>query len=338
MYLIRASLLLALSALLALPALANQEGVNLIQNAGAEDSAGSTSYSSTIAPAGWSVTGTFSAVRYDIGDSSEMTPDDSEGIAGGTNLFWGGRSAVSTASQTIDISALAARVDAGINATLSAYIGGYLSQADDMVITATFLDLSGNALGSMQIGPATAAERANKTTYLFEKANIQIPAGSRSVHVMMVVTRSSGTSNDGYADNLRFVIGEAASTTSNVLNPQTTLEDPPAVTVKNRSATLIFRKFKKASLKAAAAQAAVLYDSAAPAAKKKKLEIVYVATVSTVGAGTKKNIKKTAKKNSLTIKNLAPGNYTVSYQVRAVQGKKVKLSTNVSPAATFTVQ
>lgn len=90
-----------------------------------------------------------------------------------------------------------------MNVTLSGYLGGYSNQDDDMVVTATFLDGSGGQLGSpVQIGPVTAADRADVTTLLARSTSGAVPPRTRSIRVTMTATRFQGTANDGEADNL----------------------------------------------------------------------------------------------------------------------------------------
>jgi hypothetical protein len=48
-------------------------------------------------------------------------------------------------------------------------------------------------------------------------------------------------------------------------------------------------------------------------------------------------LKETEKRNTLTLKNLAPGNYTVSYNLTPVMGDKVLAHDHAGPGATFTV-
>lgn len=324
------------SFLICVPTHANTLGANLVVNSGAEDSAGAPDYQTPIAPTGWNISGTFSAIGYvGTGSSSELDGNDSGAIAGGTNFFWGGTSALSTAQQSIDISALASQIDGGLAATLSAYLGGFQTQGDNLSISATFLDGSGTALGSMQIGPVAPSQRNFDTQLVFVKSVQTVPIGSRSVSITMTATRENGASNDGYADNLRFVLGNESVAASKTLTPKTSIENPPTIMIKGKSkATVVMQKFNKVDLKTAR-----LVTAAAAKDSKNKLEISYSVTVAKQAATSKKDIKRqTSKKNQVTFLNLGPGNYTATYSVKAVQGKKVKIQTNVSPAQPFTVQ
>jgi hypothetical protein len=148
----------------------------------------------------------------------------------------------------------------------------------------------------------------------------------------------AGSSNDGYADNLRFVLGNASVASSTTLTPDTTIEDPPVVTVKGKKATVLMQKFSKVSLTNTSGRFARALASRAKA-KPKKVEIMYSATISLLGSTSKKDIKtKTSKRNQITFSGLKPGDYTATYRVKAVQGKKTRIQTDPSPAQTFTIQ
>ncbi len=162
-------------------------------------------------PPGWTVTGDFTVVQY---GAAGGFPDStvSASIAGGQNFFAGGNAAVSTASQTVDVSGSAAAIDANSQAvSLSGDLGGYATQDDSMTVTATFLSASGGALGSLTIGPVTQADRNGQTTLLPRSGSATLPAGTRSIQVVMTATRQEGTYNDGYADNLSLTLGSATS-------------------------------------------------------------------------------------------------------------------------------
>jgi hypothetical protein len=184
---------------------------NLIQNPGAEAGPGASSFPSVVPPTGWITSGNFTACQYAIGAATDPNPEDSAAIGGGTNYFAGGPSnAFSTARQVIDLSGRATGIDAGgLTATLSGYLGGFLSQNDRMQVVATFRsapDGTGSDLGSMTIGPVLPADRASETKLVFRSANAAIPAGTRSVDILLVANRAEGEYNDAFADNLSFEV------------------------------------------------------------------------------------------------------------------------------------
>ena len=56
------------------------------------------------------------------------------------------------------------------------------------------------------IGPVTNVDRANATGLQFREATGEIPIGTETVHFTLNMSRLAGSYNDGYADNLSFVL------------------------------------------------------------------------------------------------------------------------------------
>ena len=159
------------------PAGAVSSGGNLLQNPGAEAGPGGTDSSGAMPPPGWTVTGDFTAVQY---GAAGGFPDStvSASIGGGHNFFAGGNAAVSTATQTVDVSGSASAIDANTETvSLDGDLGGYATQDDSMTVIATFLSASGGALGSLTIGPVTQTDRNGLTTLLPRSGTSSAPAG-----------------------------------------------------------------------------------------------------------------------------------------------------------------
>jgi hypothetical protein len=198
------SALVAVAALLAgAPAAsaAASFGTNLIVNGDAETNTVSDFASS----AG------FQTLGYAFGGGFPVAGDP--GVSeGGSYFFYAGETAVTTASQSIDVSALASAIDAGTSGyKLSALLGGYLSQDDDASLSLTFLSAGSLTLGSAAIGPVTAADRGNLTALLDRSTNGFVPIGTRAIDVLLTQTRFEGFSNDGYADNLSLVLSKGSA-------------------------------------------------------------------------------------------------------------------------------
>lgn len=183
---------------------------NLVQNPGGEADVGANDANTTVVPQGWSTTGTFTAVRYGAPDF--LTTAFAAQIGGGNTFFSGGKNApVSTATQTIDVSAAAADIGAGgVQAKLSAYLGGYTSQRDAGMVDATFLSATDAALGTVRVGPVGPADRQSKTTLVQRSATTQVPKGTTKIRVVLTSTRADGTYNDGYFDNISLELGAAS--------------------------------------------------------------------------------------------------------------------------------
>jgi hypothetical protein len=178
---------------------------NLLANPGAEDGTGSTDSScgaGGTTPGWMGTTGGFTAVQY--GTSSYPSQSVSNAIGGGQNFFTGGCSDTASGSQFIDLSAYSADINAGhIRANLSAYLGGYLTQEDSAMVTVYFTYPGADTpLGSIVIGPVTAADRNDQTTLVYRQAQAQIPGGTTELQVFLQFTRYTGADDDGSADNV----------------------------------------------------------------------------------------------------------------------------------------
>src|SRR3984957_18485888 len=150
---------------------------NLLQNPGGEAGLGSTgpNCGSGVTVPGWTGTSGFTAVQY--GTGSYPSQPVSDAIGGGSNFLTGGCTSGADAGQTIDVSPYAADIDAGhIRVTLSADLGGYLTQEDDAQVTVSF-EAGDSNFGHVTVGPVSAADRGDQTTLLARQTQSIIPAG-----------------------------------------------------------------------------------------------------------------------------------------------------------------
>jgi hypothetical protein len=192
----------------------------LLINPGAEAGACASDGTTLEAIPGWTTTSNFTVVCY--GNSSSYPETSvSTAIGGGNGFFAGGASGTpNTATQTVDVSSATSEIDAGtVQANLSGYLGGYGTQGDNMVVTAAFLNSLGQSLSSFQIGPVLPADRNNVTTLLARSASAAVPSGTRSIRVTMTATRTDGSYNDGYADNLSLTLGPKVSLSRLTVTP-----------------------------------------------------------------------------------------------------------------------
>lgn len=138
----------------------------------------------------------------------------------GAQFFAGGGTGNSALSQTIDVSAAASAIDAGgVPAIMSGWLGGWSSQNDRVGMTATFQNASGASLGTAAIAAVTNKDRGNTTEFLSRAVSSTLPKGTRSVRVDLNFTWTSGSTTDGYADDLSLTIG--ASVPTPALTPPT---------------------------------------------------------------------------------------------------------------------
>jgi hypothetical protein len=181
---------------------------NLLKNGGADLGPAVSDASGVVATIpSWTRTGSFTVVKYGApGGFPDATV--SQTIKGRANFFAGGPSnPKSGATQVVDVTRYKAAIDAGKRkATLAGFLGGYATQDDALTVTATFLSATGKALGVLKIGPVGAAARKNVTALIQRTASEPVPKTTRSILVRLKAARTSGSYNDGYADNLLLVL------------------------------------------------------------------------------------------------------------------------------------
>ena len=190
---------------------------NLIENPGAEDYTAATALG---APAGDTQT-----VADCWSSSSPLTaPDGTQESAAssypgvtGSRVFYGGTNpstvavagVTTTGSQLIDVSALKA---GGQPFKLTGDLGGYSTQSDYAVVQATFEDANGASLGTAEIGPATAADRADVSELIPDGDYGTVPTGTEKILVTIITQAiNSGADSDGTADDLNLTIGQSAT-------------------------------------------------------------------------------------------------------------------------------
>jgi hypothetical protein len=183
-------------------------GPNLVFNGDAEYNRGFNSSSTQQYAAGWDDPGPggVTLLNYQAGNGYPTLTDPGP-TNRGKNFFSGGTNASSAMTQRIDVSNLASTIDTGtLDFTLSAWLGGFGTQTDSASVVAHFLNAANNEIGTSQLAPVTAADRANITKLMFRQNIGDIPALTRSVRLELIATRASGD-NDGYADNIAFMLG-----------------------------------------------------------------------------------------------------------------------------------
>lgn len=141
-----------------------------------------------------------------------------ETFDGGLGLFYGS-GGVSEATQIIDLSASAPAIDNGeVDALLSAYIGGYTTQADNAAVSYVFRDAGGATLSSVTFGPVLMLDRGGVSGFVPFERTERLPEGTRDVVVTMRMVRSIAPYNDGYVDNVSLVLDAP----SPIANPDST--------------------------------------------------------------------------------------------------------------------
>jgi len=150
--------------------------------------------------------------NYGGNDSITVIKYGSSGFpaaGGGENLFAAGGNADATMTQTIDLSTLAATIDAGINFQLDAHLGGD-SGSDRADLSVEWFDDSESSLGSALINGTVAAGGL-----LLNRRGAVVPTGARSAVVSLTMF---GT--DIYADDISLQL-----TANDVINTSTLIGD-----------------------------------------------------------------------------------------------------------------
>ena len=68
------------------------------------------------------------------------------------------------------------------------------------------MDSGGSEIDSVTIGGASVADRGGATALLYDATAGSVPSLTKDIRVVLEMTRVMGGSNDGYADNLSFLL------------------------------------------------------------------------------------------------------------------------------------
>lgn len=120
----------------------------------------------------------------------------------GSKMFTG-LSGQAAGFQTLALGALAGQP---LHYELSGWLGGWAAQGDNALLYVSFLDAQDNEIGHALIGPLTPADRGNQTGLFLRTASGELPASTSSLMFSLSMERLGGGDNDGYADNLSFVV------------------------------------------------------------------------------------------------------------------------------------
>ena len=176
-------------------------GKNLVVNGDAESGTGTASATPASSISGWTVAASPAVILYTAGDRLNLK---SLGPANrGKNYFAGTTTAKATLTQKIDVSSAASGIDAGtVSYDASGYLGGANGDSSQMIVT--FQNTAGASVGTFTLGPVTDTDKAQSDALYFRRKLGQMPSGTRSVTIEIDLLRSSGSNNDGCADNISF--------------------------------------------------------------------------------------------------------------------------------------
>jgi hypothetical protein len=170
----------------------------LVRDASAELATGATDGYTVVPIPGWITTGNFTAARY--GEWGCPSVDQAARIGGGKIFFYGGPdNARSTARQDVRLVGRSTAIDQGrLKVKLSAWLGGYDGQGDSARLLVQFRDSLGGNLGWAQTPKVSASD----SVLVHKTASKRIPAGTRSLRVVLISIRADGSYNDGMFDKI----------------------------------------------------------------------------------------------------------------------------------------
>jgi hypothetical protein len=171
-------------------------GSNLVVNGDAEQ--GTT---------GWTDYSTYSMFQSVDYGNNWVKPTEPGPVDRGAHMF-AGLGAFAVGFQTLDFGTTTTQA---IGFELSGWLGGWLAQGDNALFYVQFLDDFDNEIGGAAIGPVSPGDRNNQTGLLYRETDGFVPIGTSKVSFWLSMERLGGGDNDGYADNLAFVLDAPAS-------------------------------------------------------------------------------------------------------------------------------
>lgn len=182
--------------------------VNLVFNGDAELDRGMPDQQIHQNIAGWNNPGPFGVTVVEYGSPDGYPgPDDPGPSQRGRNFFCGGASGVSTATQRIDLFAIADAIDSTEAVfTLAACLGGYADQRDYATVSVRWFDEDMHVLGITRLDPVMPDEREGATGLFRKEATGTPPSMARWAEVEIMCVRDAGSGNDGYVDDVSLVI------------------------------------------------------------------------------------------------------------------------------------
>lgn len=180
-------------------------GVNLIVNGNAESGTSSSTGDPVVVP-GWTTSAAFTVIPYGAAGGYPTTSDPVPPDHGNQFFAGGNNAALSTATQTIDLSANSTDINTGnVAYDLAGWFGGFSTDPDSATLTATFFNGATN-LGSAIVGPSTPSDRGFATGFVLKEKTGRIPVNATSVVLTQRMNRANGNSNDGYADSFSLIL------------------------------------------------------------------------------------------------------------------------------------
>lgn len=190
------------AAMFATPVLAASSG-NLIVNGNGENGLCAKEWDQATTVPGWTMTQGNPVVQcYTV--ASVGTPNSS---LQGNSFLADGPYGDSAMNQSVSVASAASAIDTGsVTYNLSGWLGGYTTYGGQATVTSTFLNVSGQSLGTATIGPVSAWDRGYITKLLARSTTGNVPVGTRSIRTQVAFNNTNGYMNVGYADNLSLTL------------------------------------------------------------------------------------------------------------------------------------
>jgi hypothetical protein len=151
---------------------------------------------------GWTGYAGYSTVQSVGYGNNWVLPTQPGPLERGASMF-AGQGQYAVGYQTLDFSA---PVTHAMSYHLSGWLGGWADQGDNALFYVQFLDAANNEIGSSALGPVSAGDRDNQTGLFYRESGGFMPAGTSKLSFWLSMERLVSSDNDGYADNLAFVL------------------------------------------------------------------------------------------------------------------------------------
>jgi Phosphoesterase family len=181
---------------------------NLLVNGDAETQRCTADWTAQTSVPGWRVTrGAASVLCYSAFSYAGEAPVMPTGGSAGEALFTA-PGADTAMEQSVDVSAAASAIDHGtVGFALSGWLGGWDARPERAVLTATFVDASGNATGvPVTIADVDASTRNNVTALVQREADGLVPAGTRQIIITVQFLSGLESYSNAFADNLSLTL------------------------------------------------------------------------------------------------------------------------------------
>jgi hypothetical protein len=193
--------LLAAALVCAPTALAATTSGNLIRNGDATVGRCTADWTAATTLPGWTV----DSGSPDLICSSAAKFGYPAGASADAAFYAPGNQGDGSVEQTVSVASAASAIDGGaVDYDLSAWLGGWTTDAGYAELSLSFLSSAGAPLGSAALPTVTESDRGGATEFLARSATGVVPAGTRTIKVSLAFVDSA--SEAGYAEHLSLTL------------------------------------------------------------------------------------------------------------------------------------